>query len=529
MADNQPISFAESIREARQRFAGELRAQAEQIQKLTAELTALEQLHERTEEDAAQTWDEIARVAMQADTVAAEPKVSPDEALDGVLGAVRNLGTSTMPEQVFAVLTEEAAQWDVRAAVFDVRGRAAWGASAHGFGAGLPENVIRSLIIQLAQDTPFRHVCETAGPVEATADTLRKNRNVLDKLKPAPHAPILLLPIRSAGTVSAIFYADPGEKNQPLPINALKILAEFAGAQIDRLIALSGGVAEESAEEEQAEPAEVAAVPAESIAEPAEPRAAQIHAAESVQPEPAPEAPVAVEAPVEEVVQAPPAVEEPIQAAPPGEEPMPLETPAEAAAVEAPGAETGVEEVHVETAEVVEPPVQEPELPPPPVETVVETPEPEAPPPLIESQTAQPHYEPPVEVIAPPPPPIEPPIPVLVPEPAPPPMIPPSPVGFDVSHLSESEQKVHKDARRFARLLVSEIELYNKTKVADGRRNRDLYKRLKSDIDRSRQTFDKRFGKLLDKHYDYLHDELIKTLALGDASLLGPEFPGPAA
>jgi hypothetical protein len=65
--------------------------------------------------------------------------------------------------------------------------------------------------------------------------------------------------------------------------------------------------------------------------------------------------------------------------------------------------------------------------------------------------------------------------------------------------------------------------------VADGRKNRDLYKRLKMDIDRSRQTFDKRFGKSLSKEFNYFHDELVKTLAVNDSAVLGPEYPGPSA
>jgi len=100
---------------------------------------------------------------------------------------------------------------------------------------------------------------------------------------------------------------------------------------------------------------------------------------------------------------------------------------------------------------------------------------------------------------------------------------------LDIWELSESEQKVHKDAKRFAKLLVSEIELYNKAKVADGRKNGDLYKRLKTDIDRSRQTFEKRFGKVLSKQFDYFHDELVKNLAANDSAVLGPEYPGPSA
>jgi hypothetical protein len=54
------------------------------------------------------------------------------------------------------------------------------------------------------------------------------------------------------------------------------------------------------------------------------------------------------------------------------------------------------------------------------------------------------------------------------------------------------EEKAHNDARRFARLLVSEIKLYNEQKVAEGRRGGDLYDRLKEDIDRSRQMYEKR-------------------------------------
>ena len=94
--------------------------------------------------------------------------------------------------------------------------------------------------------------------------------------------------------------------------------------------------------------------------------------------------------------------------------------------------------------------------------------------------------------------------------------------------MSDEEQKAHKDAKRFAKLLVSEIELYNKTKVSDGRKNMDLYKRLKADIERSRQTYEKRFGKTVSKQYDYFHEELVRTLAANDASALGGGYPGPS-
>jgi hypothetical protein len=92
---------------------------------------------------------------------------------------------------------------------------------------------------------------------------------------------------------------------------------------------------------------------------------------------------------------------------------------------------------------------------------------------------------------------------------------------------SETEQRAHNDARRFARLLVSEIKLYNAAKVNDGRRNYDLYDRLKDEIDRSRKVYDKRVSPAVAARFDYFYDELVQTLAEGDPAKLGKNCPGP--
>jgi hypothetical protein len=248
LAGAQLKILADSIREARERLAQKLGSQAEQIEKLERDLAELRQGHQQTAQEADRQWETLAGAA------ASVPEVSPDTVLENALGAVRNLMTCTLPEQVLQVLTEEAAQWGVRAAVFDVRGKAAWGASAKGFGPELTEKVFRGLVIPLNQGNPFRQVCEIGGHVDANVRALKRNRNVLEKLKPTADDPILLLPIRSAGAVAAIFYADPGGKGEPLPVNALKILSEFAGAQLDRLMALSGGFSPEIGGEEAAPP-----------------------------------------------------------------------------------------------------------------------------------------------------------------------------------------------------------------------------------------------------------------------------------
>jgi hypothetical protein len=81
--------------------------------------------------------------------------------------------------------------------------------------------------------------------------------------------------------------------------------------------------------------------------------------------------------------------------------------------------------------------------------------------------------------------------------------------------------KKHDEARRFARLLVSEIKLYNESKVEQGRKNSDLYERLKEDIDRSRQMYDERIGEDVRKVSNYFYDELVRILADGRADALG--------
>jgi hypothetical protein len=95
--------------------------------------------------------------------------------------------------------------------------------------------------------------------------------------------------------------------------------------------------------------------------------------------------------------------------------------------------------------------------------------------------------------------------------------------------VSDAERPVHDRARRFARLLVSEIKLYNEQKVREGRDNGDLYSRLRDDIDRSREVYDKRFAEQVGRRYDYFHHELVNTLAEGDSSRLGDGYPGERA
>ncbi len=87
--------------------------------------------------------------------------------------------------------------------------------------------------------------------------------------------------------------------------------------------------------------------------------------------------------------------------------------------------------------------------------------------------------------------------------------------------VSKDEEAAHEEARRLARLLVSEIQLYNQDEVEEGRRNRDIYERLRDDIDRSRQLYEDRVEPSVRDSTDYFYQELVRQLAAGDAKALG--------
>ena len=91
----------------------------------------------------------------------------------------------------------------------------------------------------------------------------------------------------------------------------------------------------------------------------------------------------------------------------------------------------------------------------------------------------------------------------------------------------ERGDRLQRNVQQFSRRLVSEIKLYNESRVADGRKNHDLYDQLREEIDRSRKTYDKASGTFEDR--DYFHDAVVEILCDGDPNVLGADYPGPRA
>ncbi|HKF22103.1 MAG TPA: hypothetical protein VKE93_11075 [Candidatus Angelobacter sp.] len=114
------------------------------------------------------------------------------------------------------------------------------------------------------------------------------------------------------------------------------------------------------------------------------------------------------------------------------------------------------------------------------------------------------------------------------PAPPPAPVAPPAPAPAPAAAAAAPapvEDELHRKAKRFAKLLVEEIKLYNQPRVAEGKHNRDLYDRLREDIEKSRATYQKRYGETPAAEADFFNQELIRILADNDVSLMGTSFP----
>ena len=126
------------------------------------------------------------------------------------------------------------------------------------------------------------------------------------------------------------------------------------------------------------------------------------------------------------------------------------------------------------------------------------------------------------DALTPPPAPAPAPVPELVTI-APAPQAPASP--WD--QMPPAEQQVHLRAQRFARVQVADMRLFSGDAVHSGRERRDLYGSLGARIDTAREAFRSRFFAACPSMVDYLHLEILRTLANDDPELLGKNYPGP--
>jgi hypothetical protein len=101
----------------------------------------------------------------------------------------------------------------------------------------------------------------------------------------------------------------------------------------------------------------------------------------------------------------------------------------------------------------------------------------------------------------------------------------PEPQSWD--DLTPEDQRLHLQAQRMARVRVAEMRLYQPNELRNGLEKSNLYGALQSEIDAARTQFLQSFLSKSSTMVDYLHLEIMRSLAHDDDRLLGHEYPGP--
>jgi hypothetical protein len=492
---------------------------------------------------------------------------APAAEFDKLRDAINEISSKASQSEILKSLVDHAAHFAPRGAFFIVKNEQFVGWRAFGNEAKVDEATVRGLQFAISADTVLAAAITTLSTAAAGTGNHADNEQFLNALDFGNPDRMYAIPLVARGRGVAVLYADYGSEGVTLNPEALETLVRVAGLTVELAAAAVQPVAV---------PQHVEAPAVETTPEP------EYHAVEEPAVEEAPAAEVESAADEYRGVQefehadvVPPAYEEETAEVPEAEPAFEQTETGFEAVVEEEAAPEDIEERSFET--FVEPVVQEET--PEPVEAVeeqvpverfaepvveeveevtyfepVEEEQVVADPVFVEPESVVEEYipveaveefpevidEPAVEAVTEYVPHVEQPVKAVNGTPAP---AVPEPVAEVASaqtartkyrdrnvdlpiEVPEEERRLHNDARRFARLLVSEIKLYNEQKVADGRQSGDLYDRLREAIDRSRDMYDKRVQQPVAEKFDYFHFELVSSLAEGDDVKLGASYPG---
>jgi hypothetical protein len=413
-------------------------------------------------------------------------KASSDMAI--LKAGIEDISEQHSQAEILSTLVNRAAAFAPRIAFFVVKNDQAIGWRARGLEGTVGDDAVREIVLPLSADTPLSDVVRSRTIWSGSPGSNAEDYLLLNRLGSDPPQRMVAIPLIARGKAAAVLYADSAALDaDAINLEALETLVRVGGMAVELLVGARPAVAAQP-QPSAAEPAVSEAPPQAEVEAAEEPQAAALPPPEEQtwegETEETPT--MVVEAPAAEEAESD--VAESVDYTEPSSASMPAEDVGEETLVmEAP--QVAVED-YAEPGALLETSGAEAAQPQPSVSEAGS------------QQGAQvgggrswrsaDAAELPVEV-------------------------------------SEDERRLHNDARRFARLLVSEIKLYNEQKVRDGRLEGDLYERLREDIDRSRQMYDKRVAPPVAARYDYFHQELVNTLAEGDASKLGSDYPGATA
>lgn len=424
---------------------------------------------------------------MQRETTQTAP--APAQNFNGLRDAINDITGKTSQSSILKALTDHCSQYTPRGAFFIIRNEQLVGWRVMGAGS---DDLSSDIKFPLTSNTVLSEAVNSCSAVESKAGDHADDTVFLDPLNFGLPSDMLAVPLVARGRGVAVLYADGGAENAAFNREALETLVRVASLTVE-LLAASQTV--KPREEKTEQPGAVAKPTVEKqpevVAEQSEPEYSSVpeitaaYEPAAVEPEPGEE--------IYQVEVVPDEVEQ---------------TPVEFESNETPSFEGEVTEVQIEPEPATtdfafasnEPAAEE---------KAEAEPQQEFQP--VEHTNGNGHVN----------------VTQTVAQNAEPPKTRSWKLDLPIE-VSEDERGLHTDARRFARLLVSEIKLYNEKQVKEGREANDLYGRLREAVDKSREMYEKRVKPPVAERFDYFHYELVNGLADGDESRLGGSYPGSA-
>lgn len=431
----------------------------------------------------------------------AQPKAGVRELSE----AIADITAQNSQATILKSLVHHAAQFTPRGAFFIIKNEHFVGWRVFGKEGEMDEQTVREVFFPVASSTALGESVRSLSAVESSFGTYDDDSIYLNKLEFGQPDRMFAIPLVARGRGVAVLYADYGSHGEEVNVEALETLVRVAGLTVE---VLAGVPVVRSVEEDSAAMTESAD---ESRAEYAETEAAEYQTAEEESAVEESEAEYAAQPAVEDSA----SEAEMIHAERDADQAEAIEAreeEAEDSAAQIADAEEEQKAIQPIVEEEVSSAREESEYQFAETKPAEETQFESSP---VEDKAAMPEveqFEPVVEE---------------APVAAPPAKSRFSDRNVDLPiEVGEDERRLHNDARRFARLLVSEIKLYNEQKVKEGREAQDLYERLREAIDRSRDMYDKRVQPPVAAKFDYFHYELVSSLAEGEEGKLGGNYPG---
>ncbi|MCY7376126.1 MAG: hypothetical protein LH472_09160 [Pyrinomonadaceae bacterium] len=474
---------------------------------------------------------EAEEMQRQSAPTEALPPTAPSIGMSELRDAINDITAQDSQGTILKSLVQHAAQFTPRGAFFIIKNEHFVGWRVFNKEGEANEEAVREIYLSVGLETVLGESVRSLSAVESSFGTYSDDAEYLNQIGFGEPDRMIAIPLVARGRGVAVLYADDGTEGEQVNLEALETLVRVAGLTVEVLASASQAAkqtqeappptnysqptnvrAEEPAE--QSEAVETKERDYSPIAKPAAPLTESVSRFEE---------PESDDEPVEPIADAQEISVEPAQEV---EETYPAEIERQDDSQSDYSAPASTDFQFADNQVVEDSPAQNfaaPEFDVKSFEPEIKTFEPaETFSPANEVFNA---FEPSNGSAA-----------IYAPEPAVSEPVPTAPVKSRFSdrnvdlpiEVSEDERRLHNDARRFARLLVSEIKLYNEQKVKEGREAQDLYDRLREAIDRSRDMYDKRVQPPVAAKFDYFHYELVSTLAEGEPTKLGGGYPGAA-